>query len=131
MSFSDWKLAQRQAEQASVSPTVFLSYAWHDRRAVLAVDQWLRDQGARVILDQRDFRPGREIEDLIVDAVARSGVVVVFWCEASRARPYPLLERRAAEEVARSRSDLRVIYFCLDETPLEVQSKDATCGKGV
>lgn len=103
---------------------IFISYAWKDKEAVLAVDQWLRNKGARVILDDRNFLVGEDVRDQIIQAIKQSGIVLCFYSSHSSDRPYPKLERRIAEELeleteySQSRIPLKVIYFCLDDTPL-------------
>ena len=57
---------------------VFLSYTWADKTAVLGVDQWLRDHGARVILDERNFIAGENIRDEILHWIREAGVIVCF-----------------------------------------------------
>jgi hypothetical protein len=103
-------------------PRVFLSYAWSDKESVLAVDQWLRDKGARVIIDDRNFNAGKYIRDQIIYWIQQAGVVVLFYSNAEKKRPYPELERHIAEELERS-DDVRIIYFCLDKTKLPLHEK--------
>jgi HEAT repeat protein len=103
--------------------TVFLSYAWNDQRFVLAVDQWLRNRGMNVLLDYRNFAPGRNINDEILRWIAKAAVIVCFFSRHSRNRPYPKLER----EIAHSRQlkgKAILIYFCLDETPVDKLAKE-------
>jgi hypothetical protein len=100
-------------------PRVFLSYAWDDKNAVLAVDQWLRDKGARVILDERNFAAGESIREEIVRWIQEAGVVVCFISRNSKDRRYPRLEREIAETL-RGTSGTRVIYFNLDDTILDL-----------
>lgn len=100
-------------------PRVFLSYAWNDKDMVLAVDQWLRDKGARVILDERNFTAGENIREEILRWIQEAGVVVCFVSRDSSERHYPRLEREIAETL-RGTSGTRVIYFNLDDTVLDV-----------
>jgi len=100
-------------------PRVFLSYAWADKFAVIAVDQWLRDHGARVIVDERNFLPGESIRKEIVHWIQQAGVVVCFVSENSRDRPYPELEREIAHGLQNTGA-VRVIYFVLDSTELPI-----------
>lgn len=108
-------------------PRVFLSYAHADAESVLAVDQWLRNRGARVDLDERNFIAGRDIKDEIIRHVKRAGKVVCFYSKSSADRYYPKLERRLTEEMEREfhgTSEQRTIllYFRLDDTPLPAES---------
>jgi len=100
-------------------PQIFLSYAWADRWAVRAVDQWLRDKGARVILDERDFVSGESIREEILRLIHQAGIVVCFISKNSKNRHYPELEREIAETL-RGKGKARVIYFNLDDTVLDV-----------
>ena len=118
----------RWCEGGGAGPAVFLSYAWADKKAVLAVDQWLRDQGARVILDERDFWVGDDIQEHIIRCIRQAGIIVCFYSRRAAQRPYPVLERRLAEEFerlggGRAGHRSRVIYFCLDDTALPVQQR--------
>jgi hypothetical protein len=99
------------------APSVFLSYAHEDRIAVLAVDQWLREKGARVFLDERHFVAGENIRDEILRWIEQAGVIVCFISRHSSSRPYPKLEREIAE--IRRGAGTHVIYFNLDDTVLD------------
>jgi hypothetical protein len=108
-------------------PRVFLSYAHADAESVLAVDQWLRNRGARVDLDERNFIAGRDIRDEIIRHVKRAGKVVCFFSKSSADRYYPKLERRLTEELERElhgtdKQRTILVYFRLDETSLPVES---------
>ena len=106
------------------NPKVFISYTWADELSVLAIDQWLRNHGARVLLDRRDFIPSKDIEAEIVRCISEAGKVVCVFSRNSANRPYPELERRIAAALEREESNRgavghrRLIYFCIDDTPL-------------
>ena len=68
-------------------PPIFFSYAWSDKTAILAVDQWLRNKGARVILDERDFFVGENLRSEIIRCIQQAGVVVCFVSQSSKNRP--------------------------------------------
>jgi hypothetical protein len=109
------------------APRLFLSYAHADKEAVLAVDQWLRDKGARVDLDERDFVAGGDIRDEITRCVEAAGKVICFYSESSANRYYTKLERRLVEErEQRVHSEeghkILLVYFRLDNTPLPPES---------
>ena len=80
------------------APRVFLSYAHADRESVQAVDQWLRDKGARVDIDERNFIAGRDIRDEILQWLRSAGKIICFYSKNSSTRYYPKLERRIVEE---------------------------------
>lgn len=109
-------------------PTVFISYAWSDEITALAVDQWLRDQGARVLIDRRDFIPGSDLESEIVRCLTAAGKVVCIYSANFANRPYPELERRIAAALERvggrgqSHSERKLLYFCIDDTPLPTEA---------
>jgi hypothetical protein len=96
--------------------TAFLSYAHKDEKAVLAVDQWLRDRGILTRLDRYDFKYGQRIREEIDRAMHESSSVVIFYSKNSKDRPYTKLEREFADDL-HLHGKSRVIYFCLDETP--------------
>jgi hypothetical protein len=108
----------------SDAPRVFLSYAHVDEEAVLAVDQWLRDRGARVDIDKRNFVAGYDLREEILRCIAEAGKVVVFYSSGSEGRYYTKLERRIVEEREAKQHDARsgraaiLVYFRLDETSL-------------
>jgi hypothetical protein len=110
------------AERSS-NHIVFLSYAWRDKKAVLAIDQWLRDKGARVLIDEREFWAGEDIQEHIIRTLRQASVVICVYSKNSASRPYPILERRLAEELQRGArtEEPRVVYLCLDNTPLPPQ----------
>lgn len=97
---------------------VFLSYAWRDASKVDKVDQWLRDNGVRVIRDQTDFVPGETIDDSIRDAVARSDKVVAVYSENSKGKEWPALEAFVAGELEAALGTKLLVYVRLDNTPL-------------
>ena len=106
---------------------MFLSYAHSDRESVAAVDQWLRDRGARVDIDERELVAGRDIREEIVRLVQRAGKVVCFYSMSSCDRYYPKLERRLTEEVelqnqADGSNRVVLIYFRLDASQLPPES---------
>ena len=117
------------------NPNVFISYARKDSDVALAMDQWLRNKGARVLIDERDFIPGNDIEFEIVRCIKRAGKVVCIYSKNSAKRPYPELERKIAAELERAdrkKKPLgRLIYFCVDKTklPLEVKHRLAIIAK--
>jgi hypothetical protein len=96
--------------------TAFLSYAHKDEKAVLAVDQWLRDHDLLTRLDRYDFRYGQHIQKEIKRAMHEASSVVIFYSKNSKGRPYTTLEREFADDM-QLLGKSRVIYFCLDETP--------------
>lgn len=99
--------------------TVFLSYAWADKESVLAVDQWLRNcnKGLVTRIDQREFFAGKLIDQEIRRVIRECSVVVVFYSRKSKRRDWPEFERDLARERANG-GTAKVIYFCLDNTPL-------------
>ncbi|HLM57783.1 MAG TPA: toll/interleukin-1 receptor domain-containing protein [Pyrinomonadaceae bacterium] len=102
--------------------TVFISYAWVDKKLVLAVDQWLRSRGVRTKIDERDFFAGSRIRDEISRVMQDCDVVLIFYSERS-SRPWTQFEQTLAgdleiEAQKGGRRPPRIIYFMLDETPL-------------
>ena len=109
------------------APRVFLSYAHADRESVQAVDQWLRDKGARVDIDERNFIAGRDIRDEILQWLRSAGKIICFYSKNSSTRYYPKLERRIVEEFEASNTNAGVqktllLYLRVDDTPLPAES---------
>ena len=106
---------------------MFFSYAHANRESVVAVDQWLRDHGFRVELDERDFIAGRDIRDEIMRCIERSGKVVFFYSAESKDRYYTKLEQRFVQEKeqkahVQGNPKVLLVYFRLDETPLPLET---------
>ena len=98
--------------------SVFISYSSTDRERVNKIDQWLRDNGVRVIRDCQFFRAGTTIQENIVRAVAHSDKILAILSHNSNGRDWPRFERDLAEQVE-SRLGLPVlIYLCLDDVEL-------------
>lgn len=109
-------------------PRVFISYAWADQESAEAIDQWLRYKGARVEIDQRNFAPGESLLDEIKRWLRRVGVFVCLYSRHSADRPWPKLEREEffsiqAKAKSTGKSVPKLIYFCLDKTPLDLKSR--------
>ena len=102
-------------------PTVFISYSWKDELTALAVDEYLRQKGARVIIDRRDFIVGNDIVDEIIRHITNANKVVVIYSRNSANRPYPTLERRIAAQLEIEDYKRRLIFFCIDDTPLPLE----------
>ncbi len=98
--------------------SVFLSYARADTVTVNKIDQWLRDQGVRVIRDQSWFFAGLSIPDNIRYAIAQSDKVICMYSANSKDRDWPQLERQIAEQVEQRMHDSILIYVKLDSTEL-------------
>jgi hypothetical protein len=98
--------------------SVFLSYASADRDTVNKIDQWLRDNGLRVVRDCQFFVAGSTIEDNIVRALASSDKILAVLSKNSRDRDWPRLERTLAEQVESRLGEPVLIYLCLDDTAL-------------
>ena len=116
------------AETDRFNATVFISYTRADELSALALDQWLRNRGARVLIDQRDFIPGSDIEAEIGRCVRAAAKFVCVYSRNSATRPYPELERRIASALERTQvatgtvRERRLIYFKLDDTPLPIEA---------
>lgn len=121
------KLIEKQGERVFATtkhpegyqpPIVFLSYAWEDTEKVNKIDQWLRDNGIRVLRDNRDFVPGTLIPKAILQALVQADKVIAVYSSKSRHRDWPRFEiNRAEQEEQMGRRHL-LIYLVLDDTPL-------------
>ncbi len=116
-------IANTESTQLSNTKIVFLSYAWANEEAVLAIDQWLRLKGLRTRIDKRDFFAGSRIRDEILRVMQECDAVVIFYSEQSKDKPWIQFEQELAgdlemEAKKEGRPPQRIIYFVLDETPL-------------
>jgi uncharacterized protein YjbI with pentapeptide repeats len=120
----------RSPRLPEVVPKIFLSYTWADKDAVLLVDQWLRDKGARVILDERNFLAGENLREEIIRWIQDAGIIVCFISKDSIDRPYPALERELANNL-QVKGKSRLIYFKLDDTATDINMRNAFISKEI
>lgn len=114
--------------------SVFISYSSMDRERVNKIDQWLRDNGIRVVRDCQFFQAGTTIQENIVRAVAHSDKILAILSHNSSSRDWPRFERDLAEQVESKLGSPVLIYLCLDDidlpahdsTRLAIQSKGKT-----
>lgn len=116
-----------EIKELPAATPVFISYAKVDQFSVNPIDQWLRNHNIRVLIDYRDFLPGNYIEDEIVRCIEQSGKVICIYSKNSAHRPYPKLERRIAaalemQHTEQAESCGRLVYFCIDKTPLPTEA---------
>jgi uncharacterized protein YjbI with pentapeptide repeats len=104
-------------------PQIFLSYTRADESVVMLVDQWLRDKGARVIIDERNFVAGENVHQEIIRWIQNAGVIVCFISKDSIDRPYPVLERELGNNLL-IKGKARLIYFKLDETHIDIHHEE-------
>ena len=106
-----------------LSPKVFISYTWRDEETAVAVDQWLRNHGVKVVIDRRDFIPGSDLYNNIASAIEDSDKVIFIYSKNSSDRHYTLLERRMtqqreAREHSAGNKVIVMIFLCIDDQPL-------------
>ena len=114
--------------------SVFISYSSADRDRVNKIDQWLRDNGIRVVRDCQFFRAGTTIQENIIRAVAHSDKILAVISSSSSGGDWPRFERNLAEQVESKLGSSVLIYLFLDEielpahdpTRLAIQSKGKT-----
>jgi hypothetical protein len=102
---------------------VFISYPWADDNVVLAIDQWLRNRGIRTKIDKRDFFAGSRIRDEIIRVMTACSVILLFYSEQSRDKPWLQFERELAADIEISakiekKQPPRLIYIVIDNAPL-------------
>ena len=100
-------------------PTVFLSYAWADSPKVNKLDQWLRDNGVRVIRDIDAFEPGSDVKLKIRQSVMEADKVIAVYSENSRNRDWPTFEHQIAEQMESIVKTPVLVYLLLDGAPLK------------
>ena len=106
-----------------VQPSVFISYAWANGDAVLAIDQWLRLKNINTKLDKRDFFAGSRIRDEIMRVMQNCDVTLIFHSEQSKDKPWTQFESEFAKDLEMNakiekRNPPRIIYIVLDGTSL-------------
>ncbi len=114
--------------------SVFISYSSADRDRVNKIDQWLRDNGIRVVRDCQFFRAGTTIQENIIRAVANADKILAILSASSKDRDWPRFERELAEQVESKLGSPVLVYLCLDDvdlpahdsTRLAIQSKGKT-----
>lgn len=104
-------------------PKVFLSYAWADKKLILAIDQWLRNKGLETRIDERDFFAGSRIRDSILEVMKTCDAVVIFYSDSSKNKPWPEFERELAADLEMEakkggKTPPRIIYVVLGDNDL-------------
>lgn len=113
----------------ALTENVFISYAWANSDAVLAIDQWLRNKGLKTKIDKRDFFAGSRIRDEISRVMIDSEIVLVFHSDESKDKPWVEFERELVADIQMSAKKkgnnvTRVIYVVIDGTPLPSVSEE-------
>jgi hypothetical protein len=116
--FSPSIFARLRRPEVWSRPSVFISYASADRERVNKIDQWLRDNGLRVVRDCQFFVAGTTIQENIVRALSQSDKILAVLSKNSRNRDWPRLERELAEQVEARLGAPVLVYLCLDDTAL-------------
>lgn len=109
-------------------PQVFISYAWVNEGVVLAIDRWLRLKRLTTKIDKRDFFAGARIRDEITRVMKECDVILIFYSESSRDKPWTEFERDLASdlEIEAKRDGKkapRIIYIVIDDSPLPTISE--------
>lgn len=110
-------------KQLTQMAKVFISYAGADKDIVRAIDQWLRNKGIKVKIDERNFFAGSKIRDEIVRVMQKCDAVIIFYSEASKNKPWPEFERELASDLEmeakkEGRKPPRIIYIVNGELEL-------------
>jgi len=110
-------------ESEKIDISVFVSYAWANKKTVSAIDQWLRNKGMKTKIDERDFFAGERIRDEIIRVMTTCQVILIFHSEQSKDKPWIEFERKLAEDIEMSskidgKKPPRTIYIVIDNTPL-------------
>lgn len=95
------------------SSNVFVSYSHSDASLVAPVVKLLRVNKSMVFQDIDDIRPGKKWREEIANALAKSDLVVVFWCHHANRSDEVSKEWKVAIE-----QDKDLLPLLLDNTPL-------------
>lgn len=106
-------------EGVSANEQVFISYAWANEDVVTAIDAWLRHRRISTHIDKRDFFAGARIREEIVRVMSESSVILIFFSEQAKDRPWIEFERELAADLEmdakqNGRTPPRIIYICVD-----------------
>ena len=113
------QFAELDASDSIQTPTVFLSYAQVDSERVNKLDQWLRDNGIRVIRDTRDFSPGSQLLDNICKSILSADKVIAVYTKKSKNRDWTSFEHQIAQQIESQLGAPVLVYLRLDDTPLK------------
>lgn len=120
--------ATREVITRTKQTRVFISYAWANEQVILAIDQWLRTKNIQTVMDRRDFFAGTRLRDEITKNMAECGVILVFYSEIAKDKPWTIFERELAADLemdSKTKGELppRIIYCVIDNTPLPTISE--------
>jgi hypothetical protein len=115
---SEGPIVFKRLQRPDPVPRVFISYAWKDSLKVNKLDQWLRDNGVRVVRDQTDFAAGETIDDGIREAISICDKVFAIYSKNSKGREWPNLETFIAGELESVLNEKLLVYVRVDNTSL-------------
>ncbi|MEM9384919.1 MAG: toll/interleukin-1 receptor domain-containing protein [Pseudomonadota bacterium] len=101
----------RTPTDETAGPDIFLSYKREERREASAMAQALEQVGWDVWWDP-DLRGGEHFDDVIGDALTRSGCVVVLWSRAA------VESRYIRDEASFGLKERKLVPVRLDDCPL-------------
>jgi len=109
----------RSEQEQHVRPIVFISYAWANEDVVLALEHWLSTKGLATKIDRRDFFAGSRIRDEIMRVMAQCDVILIFYSQQAKDKPWPQFERELAADLEmaakqKGTSPPRTIYVVMD-----------------
>jgi len=109
--------------KAGASPTIFISYTWANEDIVLAIDQWLQSKRIITKIDRRDFFAGPRIRDEIMRVMKDCDVILIFYSQASKDKPWPEFECELAGDLEMAakqegKTPPRILFLVLDDSTL-------------
>lgn len=116
-------ISQSEHISTTSKPVIFISYAWANEDAVLAVEAWLLSKGLDTRIDKRDFFAGARIRDEITRVMIDCNVILIFYSKLCEGKPWPQFERELAADIEMSAKQKgtvppRIIYIVIDDASL-------------
>jgi hypothetical protein len=99
---------------AASTAEVFISYSSHDRDKIAPVVQIVRAlKKGLVFQDYASIVPGERWRDRVMDAITKATMLMVFWCEHSKASEHVRDEYETGIELGKE-----IVPILLDDTEL-------------
>lgn len=97
---------------------LFLSHSSTDKKIVRETAQYLETNGIETIYDDWSFLKGRQLQDEIENAVARSSGFLLFWSALACKSEFVQIELECAHSRRKDDDKYLMQVICLDDTSL-------------